>query len=83
MVHGATRENARYCASRFMRPIMQQHSSQLMECLYYAYGSTANFLAIGPMALICISKERRCRAELREVRNCKIERVIGELRRFF
>ena len=31
-----------------------------MECLYYAYRSTANILAVGPKGLICISKECRC-----------------------
>ena len=29
-------------------------SSRLMECLYYTYGSTANFLFLGPTALIYI-----------------------------
>ena len=42
----------------------------------YAYGSTANFLSLGPMALICISKERRSYAYPRGVGISKIEREI-------
>ena len=45
------------------------HSSRLMECLYYTYGSTANFLILGPTALIYISKERRCNEDLRGIGN--------------
>ena len=45
------------------------HSSWLMECLYYTYGSTANFLFLGPTALIYISKERHCNEGLRGVGN--------------
>ena len=52
------------------------HSSRLMECLYYTYGSTDNSLFLGPTALIYISKERRCNEGLRGVGNFKIERVI-------
>ena len=52
------------------------HSSRLMECLYYTYGSTANFLFLGPTALIYISKERRCNDDLRGIGNIQIERVI-------
>ena len=67
----------RACASRakFTRSIIT-HSSRLMECLYYTYGSTANFLFLGPTALIYISKERRCNDDLYGVGNFKIERVI-------
>ena len=54
---------------------MQFHS-RLMECLYYTYGSTANFLFLDPTALIYISKERRCDEGLGGVGNFKIERVI-------
>ena len=43
-----------------------------MECLYYTYGSTANFLSLGSTALIAIyiiiSKERRCNEGLSRVR---------------
>ena len=44
-------------------------------CLYYTYGSTANFLFLGSTALIYIyiSKERRCNEGLRGVGNFKIE----------
>ena len=52
------------------------HSSRLMECLYYTYGSTANFLFLGPTALIYISNERRCNEDLRGVGILKIEQVI-------
>ena len=52
------------------------HSSWLMECLYYTYGSTDNFLFLGPTALIYISKERRCNEGLRGVGILKIEQVI-------
>ena len=50
----------------------------IMECLYYTYGSTANFLFLGPTALIYISlsKERRCNEGLRGVGHFKIEREI-------
>ena len=60
-----------------MRSIIT-HSSRLMECLYYTYGSTANFLFLGPTALIYIyiSKEWRCNEGLRGFGNVKIERVI-------
>ena len=37
---------------------------------YYTYGSTANFLFLGPTALIYISKERRCNKDLRDVGFC-------------
>ena len=47
-----------------------------MECLYYTYGSTANFLFLGPTALIYISKERRCNEDLRVLGNFKIEQVF-------
>ena len=42
---------------------------------YYTYGSTANFLFLGPTALIYIyiSKERCCNEDLRSVGNFKIE----------
>ena len=43
---------------------------------YYTYGSTANFLVLGPTALIFISKERRCNEDQRGVGNSKIEREI-------
>ena len=52
------------------------HSSRLMECLYYTYGSTANFLFLGPTALIYVSKEQRCNERLRGVGISKIEQVI-------
>ena len=52
------------------------HSSRLMDCLYYTYGSTANFLFLGPTALIYILKERRCNEDLCGVDIFKIERVI-------
>ena len=52
------------------------HSSWLMECLYYAYGSTANFLFLGPTALIYISNERCCNEGLRGVGILLIKRVI-------
>ena len=47
-----------------------------MECLYYTYGSTANFLFLGPTALIYMSKERRCNEDLRGIGNFQIEQVI-------
>ena len=56
-----------------MRSIIT-HSSRLMECLYYTYGT--NLLFLGPTALIYISKERRCNEDLRGVGILKIERVI-------
>ena len=59
-----------------MRSIIITHSSWLMECLYYTYGSTANFLFLGPTVLIYISRERRCNEGLRGVGNFKIERVF-------
>ena len=40
---------------------------------YFTYGSTANFLFLGPTALIYISKERRCNENLCGVGNFKIE----------
>ena len=45
---------------------------------YYTYGSTANFLFLGPTAniYIYISKERRCNEDQHGVGNFKIERVI-------
>ena len=38
---------------------------------YYTYGSTANFLFLGPTALIYISKEWRCNKDLCGVGNFK------------
>ena len=67
--------HARASRAKFTRSIIT-HSSRLMECLYYTYGSTANFLFLGPTALLYISKERRCNEGLRFVGNFKIERVI-------
>ena len=52
------------------------HSSRLIQCLYYTYGSTANFLFLGPTALIYISKERHCNEDLRGIGNFQIEQVI-------
>ena len=49
---------------------------------YYTYGSTANFLFLGPTVLIYIyiyiyiSKERHCNKDLCDVGNLKIEAVI-------
>ena len=45
------------------------NSSRLMECLYYTYGSTANFLFLGRTALIYISKERCYNEGLRRIGN--------------
>ena len=45
--------------AKFTRSIIT-HSSRLTECLFYTYGSTANFLFLGPTALIYISEEWRC-----------------------
>ena len=42
---------ARASRAKFTRSIIT-HSSWLIECLYYTYGSTANFLFLGPTALI-------------------------------
>ena len=50
--------------------------------MYYAYGSTANFLPEEPTALIYIPKEWRCYTEQHGVGNFKIYRVIRELRQF-
>ena len=41
------------------------NSSWSMECLYYTYGSTANFWTIGPRCLYFISKKRRCNVRRR------------------
>ena len=45
---------------------------------YYTYGSTANFLFLGPTALniYSISKERRCNEDLHGGGNLKIEQII-------
>ena len=43
---------------------------------YYTYGSTANFLFLGPTALVYISKEQRCNEDLRGVENFIIEQII-------
>ena len=40
---------------------------------YYTYGSTANFLFLGPTARLYISKERYCIEDLRGVGKFKIE----------
>ena len=42
----------------------------------YTYGSTANFLFLGPTALIYISKELRCNEGLCGIGIFKIEQVI-------
>ena len=39
-----------------------------LSMAYHAYDSTANFLSLGSTMLICISKERRCKEDLRGVR---------------
>ena len=44
---------------------------------YYTYGSTANFLVLGPTVLICISKERHCNENLCGIGNFIIEQVIN------
>ena len=59
------------------------HSSRLMECLYYTYGSTANFLFLGPTALIYISKELRCNEDVRGIGNFQIEQVIRKNEKSF
>ena len=46
---------------------------------YYTYGSTANFLFLGPTELIHISKERRCNEGLCGVGKFKIEPVIDSM----
>ena len=50
---------------------------------YYTYGSTANFLFLGPTVLVYIYiyiyiyiKKRQCNKDLRGVGNLKIDRVI-------
>ena len=48
--------------------------------MYYAYGSTVNFLPEEPTALIYIPKEWRCYMEQHGVGNFKIYQVIRELR---
>ena len=45
---------------------------------YYAYDSTANFLSLGPTGLVCISKERRCKEELRGVGNFEFELEVTQ-----
>ena len=53
------------------------HSLRLMACLYYTYGSRANFLFLRPTALIYIYIKRMARNEdLRDIGNFQIERVI-------
>ena len=43
---------------------------------YYTYGSTTNFLFLGPTALLYISKEQRCNEDQHGGGNILIERVI-------
>ena len=53
-----------------------------MECLYYTYGSTANFLFLGPTALIYISKERRCNEDLHGVDILKMNEYLDSYGNF-
>ena len=39
----------------------------MYSMLYYTYGSTTNFLLLGPTALIYISEERCCNENIRSV----------------
>ena len=56
------------------------HIVHMYSMPYYTYGSTANFLFLGPTALIYIyiyiSKEQRCNEDQCGVGNFLIEQVI-------